>query len=157
MRRTFLCSLLALPVMGAAAGQCQFTSVALQNYGLGCGIVFSVPPSITAQLDPVTCTLGIRVTAFAGCCNTFLRDRLLVLGLTPANQPLPQVAFGCTLLVSPTVFLWQATSAGDTFHFGIPPGLTSFTFHAQGAAHYFTTIGLSDDLMLTDGLTMTLQ
>lgn len=157
MLRTLLCSFLALPVMNAAIGQCQFTSVALQNYGAGCGVVFGVPPSITAQLDPVTCDLGIRVTAFAGCCNTFLRDRLLVLGLAPTNQPLPQVAPGCVLLASPIVFLWQATSAGDTFHLGIPPGLTSFTMYAQGAAHYFTTIGLSDDLMLTDGLMLTLQ
>jgi len=157
MLRTFLPALLTLPAMGAAVGQCQFTSVALQNYGLGCGFVFSMPPSITAQLDPVTCTLGIRVTAFAGCCNSFLRDRLLVLGLTPANVPLPQVALGCTLLVNPITFVWQAVSAGDTFHLALPPGLGGFTFHAQGAAHYFTTIGLSDDLMLTDGLTLTLQ
>ena len=82
---------------GGANAQCQFTSVSTQTYGLGCGQVFSVPPSISAQLDPVACALGIRVTSYAGCCNTFLRNRILALGIAQANLPLPQIAIGCTL------------------------------------------------------------
>jgi hypothetical protein len=141
---------------GGASAQCQFTSVSTQTYGLGCGQVFSLPPAISAQLDPVACSLGIRVQAFAGCCNTFLRNRILALGIAQANLPLPQIAIGCTLLVNPDVMLWQSNTMGDTFVLPIPPGLTSFTFHGQGAGHYFTTIGLSNDLMLTGGLTMTM-
>lgn len=48
----------------------------------------------------------------------------VVLGLPPLTQPLPQ--FGCTLLTSPGVVLFQAT-----------------TLFAQGAASYFTTTGYS--------------
>jgi hypothetical protein len=152
--RSFLFSVALLA--GGAGAQCQFSAVSTQNYGNPCGQVFSVPPSISAQLDPVACSLGIRVVAYAGCCNTYLRDRILALGLSQANQPLPQIAFGCTLLVNPITLLWQPVSMGDTFTLPIPPGLTPFTFHAQGAPHYFTTIGLTNDLMLTDGLTLTL-
>lgn len=156
MLRIVTALFLVAAIASDANAQCQFTSVSTQTYGLGCGQVFSVPPSISAQLDPVACSLGIRVQAFAGCCNTFLRNRILALGITQANQPLPQIAIGCTLLVNPDVMLWQSTAMGDTFVLAIPPGLTSFTFHGQGAGHYFTTIGLTNDLMLTGGLTMTL-
>jgi hypothetical protein len=148
----FLASILA----GAAAAQCPFTGVTTQNYGGPCTTVFPTPPTISATLDPVACSLGIRVVAFAGCCNTYLRDRILAIGLSQANMPVPQVGVGCTLLVNPLTFLWQPVSMGDTFTLAIPAGLTPFTFQAQGGSHYFTTIGLTNDLQLTDGLTLTL-
>ncbi len=156
MLHRFLSALLTFVATGAVAAQCPFTGVTTQNYGAPCTTVFPTAPTISAQLDPVACSLGIRVIAYAGCCNTYLRDRILALGLSQSNQPLPQVGTGCTLLVNAITFLWQPVSMGDTFILPIPPGLTPFTFCAQGAPHYFTTIGLTNDLMLTDGLTLTL-
>jgi hypothetical protein len=156
MLRLALPAVATLLLADVATAQCPFTGVTTQNYGAPCTTVFPTAPTISAQLDPVACSLGIRVIAYAGCCNTYLRDRILALGLSQANQSLPQVGTGCTLLVNPITFLWQPATMGDTFTLPIPPGLTPFTFHAQGAPHYFTTIGLTNDLMLTDGLTLTL-
>lgn len=152
-------ALSGIALAAAATAQCQFSGVSLQTYGAGCNPVFpGNSPSIGGRLDTVTCTLGLQVAAFAGCCNTYLRDRLLVIGLVQANVPLPQVGGGCTLLARPDVLLLLPASAGDTFALPLPPGLPpGFTMFAQSAAHYFTTIGFSDDFALSPGAQVTLN
>jgi len=154
--------LLVLSGVVFAAGstaQCQFSSVSQQTYGTGCNPVFlGNNPLLAVRLDPQTCTVSMQVTAFSGCCNTLLRDRLLAIGLTPVNVPLPQFGPGCTLLASLDQLFIQPVQAGDTFVLTVPSGLPlGFVFYAQAAAHYFTTIGFSDDLAFSAGDQVTLN
>lgn len=143
----------------AATAQCQFASVSIQTFGAGCNPVFvGNNPSIGGRLDVNSCTLGLQVNAFSGCCNTYLWGRMLVLGLAQVNVPVPQVGVGCTLLARPDVLLFLPTSAGDTFALSLPPLLPpGLVLFAQAAAHYFTTIGFSDDFALSPGATVTLN
>jgi hypothetical protein len=156
MSKLFLaCAVLALE--GFAAAQCPFSTVQLTTYGSGCNPVFATNPTLTGTLDPTVCTLNLTVNAFSGCCNTFLNGRILAIGLQPVSQPLPQLGVGCTLLASPDALLFQANTAGATFVLAIPPGLPPLTLYAQGAAIYFTTIGLTTDIALTGGEAAALQ
>lgn len=137
-----------------AAAQCAFSSVSVSSYGQPCSVFTGNPTTIGALLDVTNCSLGIEVHAFPGCCNTYLVGRVLVLGLQPNTQPLPQ--FNCTLLTSPDVVLFQTT--GSTFPLSMPNApFPATTLFAQGAAIYFTTIGFSTDWAFSSGAQITLQ
>ncbi len=147
-----------LLVMNALSAQsvCPVQSIITQHYGAGCNPVFQDPPEIEAKLDTQNCEVVIQIKAFPGCCNTFLQGRILVLGVAPSKIPLPGIGLGCTLLVNPVIILLLPASAGDEVHISLPPGFPPGTFYAQGAATYFTTIGFTTDVALTDGLQMKL-
>jgi hypothetical protein len=148
----------AAAVAPAVTAQCPFATASLQPVGQGCNPVFGTPPGVAVALDPTTCTVQLTVSAFGGCCNTFLVGRMLVLGVQAVSIPVPQLGSGCTLLADPVVLLYLQSASGGTFAFSVsslPPGPVSF--HAQGGAHYFTTIGLSHDFALTAGAQITLQ
>lgn len=153
-------SLAVLPMMltaPLAMAQCPFASVSTQSYGQGCNPVFGTNPTLSVTLDAANCRVQVAVNAFPGCCNTFLRTYLLAIGFQQVSIPVPQIGPGCTLLVQPTALLIQPSAGGATFSLGLPPILPPLGFVAQGAAHYFTTIGFSDDFALTDGAQVTLQ
>lgn len=164
MRRTRLAAaaltaalpLLSLTTPTPAQARCQFNTVQARSTGPGCNPVFQTIPTLTPRLDVTTCTLQIQVTAFSGCCNSFLRNRVLVLGDGPQNLPFPQIGQGCVLWVNPITFLWLPSSGGDTFLLPIPPALPPLTLHAQAAGHY-VTFGVSHDLAFTDGASLSLQ
>ena len=65
---------------------------------------------------------------------------------------MPRFGPGCTLLVEPVFALILPAQQGSGISFALPPGLPPLSFYAQGAVHYFTTIGFSHDLAFTDGL-----
>jgi hypothetical protein len=146
--------LLAVP---AALAQCPFTSLTLLPYGQGCNPVFALPPGVTAALDPSTCTVQLTVNAFQGCCNTFLVGYALALGLQGVSIPVPQLGPGCTLLADPVVLLYQTATTGNTFALPLPSLPAPLVFAAQGAAHYFTTIGFGHDFALTGGAQIAVQ
>ena len=151
---------LALAAAAAAQAPCPVSSIGASAYGQGCSPVFTTP-SLLAQLDVVNCEIALTVQATGGCCNTFLTNYVLRLGLGQTQVPLPPPAApGCDLLVSPDVFLFQPANAStsDTFALPIPPSLPlPLTLFAQGGALYFTTIGLSTDVGLTSGVQMNLN
>lgn len=137
---------------GLAGAQCPFSSVSSSTYGPGCSAVFPGNlPTLSVALDVPGCSLGVTVTAFGGCCNTFLVGRLLALGDAPTMVPLPQLGAGCVLQVDQPILLYQPSAAGDTFVLPVGAALPPLTVYAQGAALYFTTIGFSTDLALTGG------
>jgi hypothetical protein len=143
-------ALLVLPL----AAQCT-VNASFQQYGIGCNTVFGVLPTLSGTFNPANCSVTITLTGFGGCCNTFLVSRLLAFGVNAANVPLPTLGPGCVLLVEPAVVLEFPNSAGNSFTFVLPPFTpTALTLFAQGANHYFTTIGLSDDYELSNGLAM---
>ena len=77
---------------------------------------------------------------------------MLAVGLQQNNQPLPIIGPGCTLWVQPIAVQFLPAAGGDTFTLQLPPGIVPpLSFYAQGAALYFTTIGLGNDAQLTDG------
>jgi hypothetical protein len=136
-----------------APAQCTVANVAFTAYGAGCNTVFAgTPPALSGQWDPTSCTLSVTLSGFSGCCNTFLQQRILWAGLAPAQQPLPFIGPGCTLLAQPDVIAMFPTAAGNTFSFTLPPGFPAVTFYMQGANQYFTTIGLTTDFELSQGL-----
>lgn len=142
----------------AAPCQCPVQTVVLTNYGQGCTPVFQQVPTLNVVLDPVACRLDLSVAAFPGCCNTFLSAHLLMLGVAPANLPLPVLGPGCTLLTSPDVLMFQPRSGGGTFPLALPPALPlPLTVFAQPGALYFTTIGMTDDLSIGAGTSIALN
>ena len=139
-----------------SAAQCGIGSALFRFYGSGCNPVFANAPILTGSYDASSCTLSLTVQAFPGCCNTFLRNYLMAFGTSQASVPLPQVGTGCTLLVGNTfAVLFQTAQQGSTYRIVLPPGTPAGVFTVQGAAHYFTTIGFSDDLALTDAARIT--
>src|SRR5687768_11923090 len=149
-----------LPVFlccAAAAAQCPYSAVSAQAYGAGCGSVFGVPRSLSVALDASACTLDVTVTAFGGCCNTFLAMRALAIGFAPANVALPQVDPLCVLLASPDALELRPNTAPPVFRLAIPSApLPPITLYAQGAAFY-VTFGTSFDAMLTAGSQISLR
>jgi hypothetical protein len=144
----------SLALSGLAAAQCAFSSVNVSCYGHPCSVFSGNPTTVGAQLNVSNCTLGVDVQAFSGCCNTYLVGRVLVVGLQPVTQPLPQL--GCTLLTSPDLVLFQAT--GSMFALQMPSApFPATTLFAQGAAIYFTTIGFSTDWAFSRGSQINLQ
>ena len=142
----------------AAAAQCTVTQVTFTPYGSGCNAVFPQQvPTLTGAWNAPSCTVTLTLNGFNGCCNTFLRGRVLVLGATQTNLPVPIFGPGCTLHSSPDVVLVFPTSAGNVFPFPLPPGMPRGTLYSQGVLHYFTTIGLTNDLAFSPGLTLTIQ
>lgn len=142
-----------LILSGFAAAQCAFSSVAASTYGSAC-LVFGNPTSIAASLDVPSCSLGLDVSAFPGCCNTYLVGTVLVVGLQPVAQPLPSL--GCTLLAQPDLVLFSTT--GGSFALPMPPApFPPTTIHAQAVSVYFTTIGFSTDWAFSTGYQLDLQ
>ena len=141
-----------------ALGQCAFASASVSSYGQPCAIWLgpAPPTSLGVQLDGTSCTLGLDVTAFPGCCNTFLTGRILVLGLAQISVPVPQFGVNCDLLVSPDVILFQQSSGQFTMPLPNAP-FPPTTIYAQGAVIYFTTIGLAADWALSAGYQIDLQ
>jgi len=157
MRATKFLSAIALTA-SLAVGQCAFSSVAVSTYGQPCS-VWTLPsqmPAISVALDATSCTLGMDVTAFPGCCNSFLTGRVLVLGLQQVSVPVPQFGVNCNLLVSPDVFLFQQSSGA--FQMPLPAApFPATTIYAQSAVLYFTTIGLTTEWGLSSGYQIDLQ
>ena len=147
---------LALACMAPiSAAQCAVTDVAFEPYGTGCGAVVSQAPSLSGSFESSTCSVSLTVDAFGGCCNTFLTFRLIGLGLAPDQVPLPFLGTGCDLLIQPLIFVALPPSQ-DTLKLRIPPGMPTGTLYLQGGAGYFTTIGMTRDTALTQGLRVTL-
>lgn len=156
---TRLASMLTLAILTlSAAGhaQCTVNGINFTSYGAGCNAVFGVVPSLVGSFDAANCALTLTINDFPGCCNTYLVQRSLAFGFLPANTPLPWIAPGCTLLAQPDLLYSFPSSAGNTFTFPLPPGLPALTIFAQGADQYFTTIGLSTDFALTNGLAISI-
>lgn len=141
----------------AADAQCGIGSAVFRFYGSGCNPVFPNAPILTGSYDASNCTLTLDVQAFRGCCNTFAWNYLMAFGTTRASVPLPQIGTGCTLLVGNTfAVLFQTVQQGSTFNIVLPPGTPPLSVNVQGAVHYFTTIGFSNDLALSDAALITL-
>jgi hypothetical protein len=146
-----LALILVLP--GLRAQGCSYNPQ-FQSYGAGCNTAFGTAPTITGSFDPGTCAVTLTAGVFPGCCNTYLQQRWLLLGLAPDQSPVPQYP-GCTLLVQPDLLVTPWTP--NPMVFPLPPGLPPVTVFAQGGFVYFTTIGFTYDLALTAGLAVTLS
>ncbi len=146
-RWVFVLAVLGLPV----SAQCTVSSVTFTPYGQGCNPVFGVgPPTLSGSFDPGLCVARLALDGFSGCCNTYLWNRLLAIGVAPASVAVPTVGQGCTLLVDPFLVL-SFPGNQASFDFQLPPG-ASGTLFVQGANIYFTTIGFSYDAALSNGL-----
>ena len=151
MRLTQFLSAFALTT-SLAVSQCAFTTVTATAYGQPCSVwqLANQMPAISVSLDASNCTLGLDVTAFPGCCNSFLTGRVLVLGLAPIAVPVPQFGVNCTMLTSPDVILFQQSSGA--FQMSLPAApFPATTIYSQAAVLYFTTIGLTTDWGLSAG------
>ena len=133
----------------SAAAQCTVQNVTFRAHGAGCATVFAAVPVLSGTFDSRTCTLSLTLDGFGGCCNTFLSDKVVLLGVNPVSLPLPWA--GCTLLVQPDAAV-VIPRGQDTLRIALPPGVAAGTFHAQGVNHYFTTIGFTHDLNWSQGL-----
>jgi hypothetical protein len=162
MNRYLLPLLAALWLSSAAIAQCPFNSITAQSVGpfcnlgpTGCCAVVQQPTLLVPTLNVSPCALDLEVQALEGCCGVTVSMRLLALGLTTANIPLPQLGRGCALWVQPDVILAQVTSP---FRLQIPPALPPFTFYAQASAVITNTLfPMPLVITLSDGLQLSLQ
>ena len=156
--------LLALALAGSfalpasAQGACTFGSLATGDFGLGSG--FLVPSTITYGLDTTNCALEWKVDAPA-CCNVFVTQHFLAIGsqVDPVGIPLGSPFLpGTNLHIGPAISLVGAFP-GVTGAVGLPadPSLIGVTIPTQAAVEFFTTIGLTLDYGLTQGVTLTLM
>ena len=139
-------------VLSAQAQVCPYNPDIL-GYGQGCNTAFQNPATMTASFDPLACSITLTANTFPGCCNTYLVQRLMLLGLQPDNQTVPAYP-SCTLLVVPDLAMIPFT--GNSLALDLPPGLPPVTVYAQAGFVYFTTIGFNYDLALTYGISMTI-
>jgi hypothetical protein len=156
-RSVFLSVALCLAA-SAARTQCTVTQVTFGSYGTGCNPVFpSQVPALSGAWNAPACSVDLTLNGFSGCCNTFLRSRMLILGGQQANVPLPWAGTGCTLLASPDVLIAFPVSSSNLLSLPLPPGIPRATLYGQGLLVYFTTIGMTTDLAFAPGLTLTIQ
>src|SRR5262245_39333900 len=130
---------LAFVLATTAVAQCQFTSIAVQSFGMfcnagptGCCRVQSFPTSLTLGLDASMCALEVEIGALEGCCGVGVLAPVLASGSSPAAVPVPQFGPGCMLWVQPIEFRGQ-TTAQDRIPLPptLPPGIQ---FFAQAGA-----------------------
>ncbi len=144
------CALVLFSSSGAAS-QCFIGGVNFTNYGQGCTPFFTAP-QISGQFDAASCTLTFSLTSSPSCCNTYLVERFFVFGVLQAAQPLPFLGPGCFSWTSADLIVAQPSSAGGDLAVLLPPAAVGLTFYAQGANHFFTTIGFTHDYELSQGL-----
>ncbi len=148
-------------IAGMTPAQCQFTALTSQPIGTfcnmgstGCCAIAGGPTQLEAQLDVTNCSLGLTVRAIEGCCGVTIPLRVVAIGTTLANVPLPQFGIGCTLWLQPTDFF---VLSGATTALPIPPALPPLTFLAQGAAVVVDPFQLPALVTLTSAQAITLQ
>jgi hypothetical protein len=148
MRKTlvFLCA----AVFAGAPAAAQCIPVTFTSYGAPCGTGFP-GALLTGTTNASTCTMTIDVQAFPGCCNSFQQSKIFVFGLQQTQLPVPGLPQPCFLLASPDFVIVQA-AAVDGPTIPVPPQLFGLTIYAQGAVTYFTTIGFTTEIALTQGL-----
>lgn len=156
LRTTWLAMALAIAASTTSA-QCPIRSATFKSYGTGCTSVNNRVPVLAGKYDPTACAVFLDISAYGGCCNTYLRNRIFVFGVTSVNIPMPWFGRNCVLLNSADLVFVLPVASGSTLKIQLPPGTRPGTLYVQGAAHYLTTIGLSNDYQLTNGLTITLQ
>ncbi len=138
----------------AAISTAACPQVTASPYGFGCAPFFDVPV-LKAGVDPSACTLTFSLSGISGCCNTYLWNRILILGASPAQIAVPPFVSGCMLLASPDVLLVFPASAGNTFTSPIPA--LALTVYVQGVNDYFTTFGFTHDYNWSNGLKIDIQ
>jgi hypothetical protein len=147
-------ALLSVGALTAQVGPCPYSPVIL-SYGQGCNTAFPTPASLSGSFDPLSCSLTLTPTTFPGCCNTYLVERVLLLGLTSDGTSVPAYP-SCTLYVVPDLAIIPFSFNTTSLTFSLPPGLPPVTIYAQAGFVYFTTIGFNYDLALTNGLAITI-
>jgi hypothetical protein len=150
-------------VLGLAAAflpaQSLFTSQTTQSLGDGCNAVstgyckfLSQPTTLNAQFDASAGTVTLTLNAPEHCGAT-VPVALLALGTQPSAILLPAFGPDCVLHLLPILVL---ANGNDPFVLPLPPGMTSLTFLAQGAALSVDPVG-NAVVTTSDALAITLQ
>lgn len=132
-------------------------TVSLRGYGPVCSF-FGQTSTLAANYDARSRGLTLRLDHSTTCCNTFLSGSYLMVGLRPIEPglPLPLFVPGCELAVLPVLTLADPNRTG-VWSLTVPATLpVGATFAFQGVNDYFTTIGLSHDLQLSNGVELTI-
>jgi hypothetical protein len=147
---TFTLITLLFGSVALSAQQCP--DVDASAYGEGCSPVFT-PPTLSGSGDSTACTVSVTLDMPPGCCNTFAVGRLLIVGVLPADLPFPELGPNCTLLVEPLIIL-SLPNEPETLTFNLPSGLplAGVSVYTQGVVEYFTTIGLTTEFALSNGM-----
>lgn len=145
---------LVLPfAAGASAQACPYTSVTTADIGVGVG--FLQPPTLTLSLDAGACELVVEVSA-PSCCNTYPTHHVVAFGRSVLFTPAP---LGPPFLPGSEIFFFPESigplEPGLTSRVPIPTtaSLAGMAIFAQAAPVFFTTIGFTYDL----GVTQTVQ
>ncbi len=122
--------------LGAAVGQCAFSTAVVSPLGAGCNpVVGTTTVPLTVSVSIPTCGIGIGTSLLTGLDKQPIA-RVLVLGLQAAAQPLPALGAGCVLFPSSDVVLVDPWFA-PVHRLQLPAApLPPVTVYAQGAVLY---------------------
>jgi hypothetical protein len=153
-RLALLVVALALLARTVSAQACSY-DVDVASYGEPCAIASSQLSTLTGSFDGgAGCRLTLVYAVPAVCCNVFVAQQLLVIGLAPAALTLPG---GCPLLVAPTWLVGLPPKVGATVLTATLPDLPVLvgqSLYVQGVVDRFSTIGFTHDLETTGGLAL---
>ena len=147
--------LLAVPLAVAADAQCPINGITTTDVGTGTG--FLAPSVLNLGFDSATCELLVFIDA-PSCCNTFLASHFVGIGslLLPAPVPLRGPFLpGSELLILPNFIFGPSAGATSTIPVPPSPTLIGQTFVGQAVPVFFTTIGFSTDLAVTQAVQFT--
>lgn len=152
--RLVLSLLVSAALAGSASSQCVISSIDTLDFGVGTG--FLAPAELKLSLDAASCELVADIDA-PTCCNTFVSQHFLVFGalVDPIALGDPFLA-GSDLRVFPLAL--GPTVAGTSSRYAIPsnPNLVGKSVDVQAVPFFFTTIGLTTDLGVSQAVHLTL-
>ncbi|MEM7308994.1 MAG: hypothetical protein AAF682_20085 [Planctomycetota bacterium] len=146
-------SLAALPARSGVGGGCLFSDLSTADFGAGSGLL--QPSVIGFGLNPSACTLEWKIDA-PTCCNVLVSQHFLVVGTAqdPVGVKLgPPFFAGSALHVGTPAFV-LGPFAGQTGGVPLPPdpALVGNPLPVQGVVEFFTTIGLTVEYGMTQGV-----
>lgn len=150
-------ALLSLFTTNADAQVCPYTTITTTDIGEGVG--FLAPPVLTLGLDVGNCRLTVDVTAPA-CCNTFPSHHLTAFGRSVFFVP---VQLGSPFLPGSELFFFPefitplTPGLSSTVPFPTTVSLIGQSIFAQSVPVFFTTIGMTYDLGVTQTVNFVLN
>jgi len=158
MIRSILAFSLAATLAASASAQCVVSGVTTTDFGAGSG--FLAPAALFVGADTASCSLEWKLDA-PTCCNTFVSQHFLVFGtaVDPVGLPLgaPFYAGSNWHIGAPLVAL--GPFPGTTGSAPIPPdpAFVGLALSSQAVLDYFTTIGLTHDFGVSQGVLVQFQ
>jgi hypothetical protein len=142
----------------ASAQSCVVTGVSTSDYGAGTG--FLQPSGLYYGFDPSICSLVWKLDA-PTCCNVFVAQHWIVIGnaVDPVGLPLggPFYPGSVWHVGAPLFALGPIPSTTGQVQLPPDPALIGLSLPTQAVLDFFTTIGMTHDFGMSQGVELKFQ